>query len=51
MKELKPNLLVEDSDTVDLLVNSLAKIKIWMNSVRLKMYDFKSELIIFGNIT
>ena len=41
MKELNPNLPVEESDTLDLLVNNLAKIKIWMNSVRLKMNDSK----------
>ena len=51
MKEFNPNLPVEESDTIDLLVNKLAKIKIWMNSVRLKMNDSKSELIIFGNNT
>ena len=49
MKEFNPNLSVEESETVDLLINNLAKIKIWMNSVRLKMNDFKSELIIFCN--
>ena len=48
MKEFNPNLTVEGSDTIDLLVNNLAKIKICMNSVRLKMSDSKSELIIFG---
>ena len=36
MKEFNPNLLVEESDTIDLLVHNVAKIKIWMNSVRLK---------------
>ena len=51
MKEFNPNLLVEESDTVDLLVNNLTKIKIWMNSLRLKMNDSKSELKIFGNNT
>ena len=39
MKEFNPSLPVEESDTIDLLVNNLAKIKIWMNSVRLKMND------------
>ena len=42
---------MEESDTVDLIVNNLAKIKIWMNSVRLKMNNSKSELIIFDNNT
>ena len=51
MKEFNPNLPVEESDTIDLLVNNLAKIKIWMNSVRLKMDDTISEHIIFGNNT
>ena len=32
MKEFNPNLPVEESDTIDLLVKYLAKIKIWMNS-------------------
>ena len=36
MKEFNPNLPVVESDTIDLLVNNLAKIKIWMTSVRLK---------------
>ena len=49
MKEFNPNLPVEERDTIDLLVNNWAKIKIWMNSVRLKMNDSKSELIFFGN--
>ena len=49
MKEFNPNLQVKKSDTIDLLVNNLAKIKIWKNSVRLKMNHFKSGLIIFGN--
>ena len=51
MKKFSPNLLVEESDTIDLLVSNLAKIKVWMNSVRLKMNDSKSEFIIFGNNT
>ena len=51
MKEFNPNLPVEESDTIDLLVNNLAKIKIQMNSVRLKVNASKSELIIFGNNT
>ena len=36
MKEFNPNFSVEESDTIDLLVNNLAKINIWMNSTRLK---------------
>ena len=32
MKEFNPNLQAEESDTMYLLVNYLAKIKIWMNS-------------------
>ena len=36
MKEFNPNLPVEESETIDLLVNNLANIKIWMNLVRLK---------------
>ena len=51
MKEFNPNLPVEESKTIDLIVNNLTKIKIWMNSVRLKMNDSKLELIIFGNNT
>ena len=51
MKEFNPNLLVEESDTIDILVNNLVKVKIWMNSVRQKMNDTKSEFIIFGNNT
>ena len=31
MKEFNPSLQVEESYTMDLLVNNLAKIKIWMN--------------------
>ena len=49
MKEFNPNLPVEENDTIVLLINNLAKIKTWMNSVRLKMNNSKSELIIFGN--
>ena len=36
IKGLNQNLLVNESDTMDLIVNNLAKIKIWMNSVILK---------------
>ena len=50
MKEFNPNLPTEEIDTIDLLVHNLAKIKTWMNSVRLKMNDSKSEFIIFGTI-
>ena len=32
MKEFNPNLQVEESNNIVLLVNNLAKIKIWMNS-------------------
>ena len=32
MKEFNPNLPVEESDTIDLLVSNLTKVKIWMNS-------------------
>ena len=39
MKEFNPNLPVEQSATIDLLVNNLGKIKIWINSIRLKMND------------
>ena len=40
---------MEESETIDLLVNNLAKITIWMNSLRLKMNNSKSECMIFGN--
>ena len=33
----------------DILITNLANIKSWMNSVRLKMNNAKSEFIIFGN--
>ena len=48
MKEFNPNLSAEETETIDLLINNLARIKTWMNSVRLKMNNSKSELIIFG---
>ena len=51
MKKFNPNSPGEESDTIDLLVNNLANIKICMNSVRLKMNHSKSALIIFANNT
>ena len=30
MKEFNPNLLVDESDTIDFLINNLGNIKIWM---------------------
>ena len=49
MKEFNPYLPAEENKTIDLLINHLARIKTWMNSVRLKMNNSKSELIIFGS--
>ena len=51
MEEFNLNLPVKESDTIDLLVNNITKIKIWMNSGRLKMNHSKSEIMIFGNNT
>ena len=51
IKELDPNQAMEERYVTDLLTENLIKIKKWMNSVRLKMNNSKSEFIIFGNRT
>ena len=48
-KELDPNQATEGRNIINLL--TLTTIKEWMNSVRLKMNNSKSEFIIFGNRT
>ena len=50
VKVFNPNLPTEEIYVIDLLVNNLDNIKTWMNLVRLKMNNSKSEFIIFGNI-
>ena len=49
MKEFNPNSTAEEIETKDLLIDNLARITTWMNSVRLKMNNSKPELITFGN--
>ena len=51
IKELDPNQATEERNTINLLMENLNYIKEWMNSVRLKMNNSKSEFIIFGNRT
>ena len=51
IKELDPNQATEERNTINLLTENLNYIKEWMNSVRLKMNNSKSEFIIFGNRT
>ena len=51
IKEFKSNQTTDESHVVNLLTDDLTKIKEWMNSVRLKMNNSKSEFIIFGNKT
>ena len=49
IKEFNPNQTTNESHVINLLTDNLTKIKEWMNSVRLKMNNSKSEFIIFGN--
>ena len=49
VKEFDPNILAEEMQTRHILISSLANIKSWMNSVRFKMNNVKSEFILFGN--
>ena len=49
VKEFDCNLLAEEMQTKHILITNLASIKSWMNSVRLKMDNAKSEFILFGN--
>ena len=49
VKEFNPNKQAEEIKIIDLPIANLASIKSWMNSVRLKMNNAKSELITFGN--
>ena len=48
-KEFNPNQTTDESHVISLLTDNLTKIKEWINSVRLKMNNSKSEFIIFGN--
>ena len=50
-KELDPHQATEERNVINLLTESITNIKEWMNSVRLKMNNSKSEFIIFGNRT
>ena len=49
VKEFNPNILAEEMQITDIIITNLTSIKSWMNSVRLKMNNAKSEFIIFGN--
>ena len=49
IQEFNPNQTTDESHVINLLADNLTKIKEWMNSVRLKMNNSKSEFIIFGN--
>ena len=49
IKEFNPNQTTDESHVIYLLTDNLTKIKDWMNSVRLKMNNSKSEFIMFGN--
>ena len=49
VQEFNPNIPAEEIWIIDLLTNNLVCIKTWMNLVRLKMNNSKSEFIIFGN--
>ena len=51
IKELHLNQATEERNTINLLMENLNYIKEWMNLVRLKMNNSKSEFIIFGNKT
>ena len=51
IKELNPNQATEERNLISLPMENLNYIKEWMNSVRLKMNNSKSEFIIFGNKT
>ena len=48
-KELDPNQAIEERNVINLLTKNTTNIKEWMNSVRLKMNNFKLEFLIFGN--
>ena len=49
VREFNPNIQAEGIQTRAVLITNLANIKSWMNSVRLKMNNAKSEFIIFGS--
>ena len=51
MKEFTANIPADESDTINLLVNNLAKIKSGWIQYDIKMNDSKSEFIILGNNT
>ena len=51
IREPDPNQAIEERYVIDQLTENLTKIKEWMNSVRLKMNNSKSEFIVFGNRT
>ena len=51
IKELDPKQATEERNMINLLTENLNYIKEWMNSVRLKMNNSKSEFIISGNST
>ena len=48
VRKFNPNLQAEEMQIRYKLITNLASIKLWMNSVRLKMNNTKSEFIIFG---
>ena len=48
---IDPNQATEERNVINLLTENITNIKEWMNSVRLKMNNSKSEFIIFGNKT
>ena len=49
VKEYDPNILAEEMQTRHILITSLANVKSWLNSIRLKMNNVKSEFIFFSN--
>ena len=48
IEEFNPNQTTDESHVINLLTDNLTKIKEWMNSLRQKMNNSKSEFIIFG---
>ena len=49
IKEFNPNQTTYNSHVIILLTDNLTKIKEWMNSVKLKINNSKSEFINIGN--
>ena len=49
LREFNPKIMTEEMQIRDILITNLTNINSWMNSVRLKMNNAKSEFIIFSN--